>query len=548
MASHAEDIKRVRIIPDIDALAAGSYENIPADDFDRLKWLGLYKQKQAPYFMLRIKLSGGRVSLEQLAAISRLACQFGNGIDHLSTRQDIELHDLLINYAPELLRQLAAIGLTTRGACGDTVRNIVGVPCAGVCRHEVYDVEPLRKLLYEHFLADDTVLNLPRKFKFALSGCSVHRGQYGINDVGLFPSHNAARVAAEGPGFEMWVAGGLGAQPMLAHLLTDYIPVSRVPAACAATVETHRLYGNRNSRTQARLKFVVKKWGIEKYREVWHQHFQEFLARMGEVKLDLSSARPDDWTSAIGAPFYPQRQKDRYGVECKVPLGDARAEDMLALVDFCRIHGAQVRITQGQNLHVQNLTAEACGQLKPIVEYAGWHLIEPRDPNVVACVGLYECGKAVFYTKTAAKQLTHGLHLELRDVPRGLNIHFSGCPNNCAQHSLGAIGFMGASRPAGWRKAGVYSLYLGGSMQNEGTFGKMVATGVRPESVGKLVEALVAAFRSQTQTVSDSEKDTAEHLSAWSRTLKGEQLAQILHAADCGATATISSTPHPGEE
>ena len=195
MASHDEEIKRIRIIPDVPMLSAGGYEKIPKEDFTRLKWVGFYKQRQAPFFMVRIKISAGMISLDQLAAVSRMAMKYGNGVDHISTRQDIELHGVLINCAADLLHELGDVGLTTRGACGDTVRNIVGVPCAGVCPHEIYNVEPLRKYLYEHFLKDDTVLNLPRKFKIALSGCSMHAGQISINDIGLVPSKNAVRVA-----------------------------------------------------------------------------------------------------------------------------------------------------------------------------------------------------------------------------------------------------------------------------------------------------------------------------------------------------------------
>src|SRR6185295_6554674 len=121
-------------------------------------------------------------------------------------------------------------------------------------------------------------------------------------DIGLFPSKNAARVAAEGPGFEFWVGGGLGAAPILAQKLSDYISASEIPAACAATVETHRLYGNRDSRTNARLKFVVKKWGIEKYRGIWQEHFEDFLAKLGRVEFNLKDEPSEIWAPTLGAP------------------------------------------------------------------------------------------------------------------------------------------------------------------------------------------------------------------------------------------------------
>jgi ferredoxin-nitrite reductase len=543
MASHEEEVKRVRIIPDIDALAAGGFEKIPKDDFARLKWVGFYKQRQPPHFMVRIKISAGMITLDQLDAVSRMALSMGNGVDHLSTRQDIELHGVTIQSGPEMLAKLKAVGLTTRGACGDTVRNIVGVPCAEVCPHEVYNVEALRKYLYDYFITDDTVLNLPRKFKIALSGCLRHTGQYSINDIGLFPSKNAQRVAAEGPGFEFWVGGGLGAQPMLAQKLLDYIPASEVPAACAATVETHRLYGNRDSRTTARLKFVLKKWGLEKYRQIWQEHFAEFLERIGRVQFDLKTQPSEVWGATLGSPFYKQKKKGLYGVECNVPLGDARAEDVLSLVNFCRKNNAQVRITQGQNLHIQNLTETAAAAVKPLIEYYGWRLQDCESaPNVVACVGMDECVKAVYYTKAPARQIAEKLHADVRGIPKGLTIHFSGCPNNCGQNSSAAIGLMGATRPGGWQKIGVFSLYLGGTLEGNGAVGKMVAAGMNPDSLPRVVEGLVNAYHADRKIAAGSEQSTGSDFTVWSRTLPKERLVKILTEAGSGAVGTGASS------
>lgn len=534
MASHEEEVKRVRIIPDIDTLAAGGYDKVPKDDMARLKWVGFYKQRQAPFFMVRIKISAGLISAEQLATVSRVAMKYGNGVDHISTRQDIELHGVLINSAPALLRELAEVGLTTKGACGDTVRNIVGVPCAGVCPHEVYNVEGLRQYLYTHFLSDDTVLNLPRKFKISLSGCLRHSGQYSINDIGLFPSRNAARVAAEGPGFEFWVGGGLGAQPLLAQCLTDYMPVAEIPAACAATVETHRLYGNRDSRTVARLKFVLKKWGLEKYRAIWKEHFEDALQKIGRVNFDLKAEPSEIWAPALGAPFYKQKKKGFYGVECMVPIGDARAEDMLSLVGFCRRNNCSVKLTQGQNLHVQSIPEKAAEELKNLVDYYGWSLQDAeRSPNVIACVGMDECVKGIFYTKSVAKKISQDLINDARGIPKGLTIHFSGCPNNCGQNSSAAIGFMGATRPGTWQKEGVFSLYLGGSLEGAGVVGKMTATGLKPERLGNVISGLVEAYRSDRKIAPDSEQNVGEDFSAWSRTLPKDKLVKILK--DAGA-------------
>jgi len=543
MATHDEDIKRVRILPDMETLSALGFEKIAKDDFVRLKFVGFYKQKQAPYFMVRIKISCGRISLEQLAEVSKIAMEMGSAVDHLSTRQDIELHNITIQNAPKLLKRLAAVGLTCKGACGDTVRNFVGVPCADVCQHEVYNVEALRKYLYDHFLADDTVLNLPRKFKIAISGCVRHLGQYQINDIGLFPSKNAERVAKEGPGFEFWVAGGLGAQPILAQRLLDYIPAAEVPAACAATVETHRLYGNRDSRTNARLKFVMKKWGLAKFKAIWQEHFEEYLQKMGRIEFDMKAQPTEIWSSNSGAPFVKQKKTGLHSVEVMVPLGDARAEDVLSLVNFCRKHNAEVRITQGQNLHVLHLTEQAAKDLVPLVDYYGWRLQDADSAaNVVACVGLDQCGKAVWYTKATAKELTKIMNADERGWPKGLTVHFSGCPNNCGQNGSAAIGFMGAQRPGGWQKVGVFMLYLGGSFEGAGVVGKMVATGINPDAVPRLIKGLVNAYYEEKKITSASELATNEDFSTWTRTLAKDKLVKILKETDAQFPTSSAAT------
>jgi len=336
----------------------------------------------------------------------------------------------------------------------------------------------------------------------------------------------------------------LGAQPMLAQKLCDYIPAGEIPAACAATVETHRLYGNRDSRTTARLKFVLKKWGIEKYRQVWQEHFQEFLEKLGRFNFDLKAEPSEVWAPTLGAPFYKQKKKGLYGLECMVPLGDARAEDVLSLVNFCRKQNAEVRITQGQNFHVQNLTEAAAKEVQPLIEYYGWRMQDAeRSPNVIACVGLDECGKAVFYTKAPARQITEKLLADSRGIPKGLTVHFSGCPNNCGQNSSAAIGFMGALRPGGWQKVGVYSLYLGGTLEGNGAIGKMVAAGLNPDSLPRVIDGLVNAYHADRKLSPGAENSTGEDFSAWARVLPKEKLVQVLKAAESGGRGTASDVP-----
>jgi len=215
-----------------------------------------------------------------------------------------------------------------------------------------------------------------------------------------------------------------------------------------------------------------------------------------------------------------------------VPIGDARADDMLSLVGFCRRNNCIVRLTQGQNLHVQNIPEKAAEELKNLVDYYGWSLQDAESsPNVVACVGLDECGKAVFYTKNVAKQISSDLIADSRGIPKGLTIHFSGCPNNCGQNSSAAIGFMGATRPGAWQKEGVFSLYLGGSLEGAGAVGKMAATGLKPDRLGEVIKGLVNAYHHDRKIPGDSDQNNGEDFSVWSRTLDRARLVTILKAA-----------------
>jgi ferredoxin-nitrite reductase len=215
---------------------------------------------------------------------------------------------------------------------------------------------------------------------------------------------------------------------------------------------------------------------------------------------------------------------------------------MLALVNFCRKHNARVTLTQGQNLHVQNLSETAAKELAPLVEYFGWRMQDmEKAPNIVACVGMDECVKAVFYTKAPAKQITTALTADARGMPKGLTIHFSGCPNNCGQNSSAAIGFMGATRPGGWQKVGVFSLYLGGTLEGDGAVGKMVAAGIHPDSLPRVIKGLVDAYHAERKISADSDASNNSDFTAWTRTLAKDRLVKILKEADSGAVGTQSS-------
>ncbi len=486
---------------------------VDEDDFRRLRLHhGIYGIRgQSDIQMVRVRLPAGALNAAQCERLGEIVDRFGRGVGHLTTRQDIELHWVGLERVPEVLRLLDEVGLTTREAGGNVVRNITVCPLAGVCTGEVFDVTPHAAAVSRHLLRNPVGQRLPRKFKIAFSGCATDCAVVGIHDVGAL-----AVVREEAGmrhlGFRVYVGGGLGAAPRAAQLLEPFTPAEQLIPTVESLVRVFDRLGNRDDLARARLKFLVADLGIDAVREaVLRERRLLWSAWPGpppppvapadssviaqSLQAEASpSPRPSDPRGAPpGAlppeapqprrvplafgPWHrtnvqPQRQPGYRVVYVIVPGGDLTGQQLRALAALLRrVPGLELRTEIGQNV-VLRWVPEAW--LPSVyVALAGAGLGEPGAhgiADVVSCPGADTCNLAITYAHRLGLELGRRLaerpDLGRADDLRGVHIGVSGCTNACGQHHLATIGLYGGVRKVGTRQVPSYELLLGGEVRD----------------------------------------------------------------------------------
>jgi sulfite reductase beta subunit-like hemoprotein len=421
---------------------------------------GLYYQLDHTSYMQRIKLPGGLMTAAQMDVLAAITDDYGRGITHVTTRQDLQIHWVPLEKVSELYGRLEAVGITTRGACSDSIRNVTACPFAGVSPDEAFDVSPHMLAVHDYFLFNPLNLTLPRKFKIALEGCPIDCAQATINDIGLY-----ARTEGGKRGFSVWVGGGLGAAPFLAVHVLDFVPEDDVLIACEAIVRIQHRSGERKNRHKARLKFLVKKLGTPRLREMVGEEMARVDRERGAaLRADLRESlsrfrspepgRPGDrippregfaeWERTNAAP---QRQEGYAAATVTVPLGDVTADQLRAIARLARELGnGTARATNEQNLVLPSVHRSALPRLH--AELADLGLAEPRASlltDVVSCPGLDYCSLAVTRSMGVGDRIRAHLGGAAVD-PEGVgpfHVKISGCPNSCGQHHIGDIGLTG---------------------------------------------------------------------------------------------------------
>jgi sulfite reductase beta subunit-like hemoprotein len=350
-----------------DRLARFLRGQIPGDSWRPIRLsYGLYYQLDHTSHMQRIKIPGGLLTAAQLDAMAEIADLYGRGIAHVTTRQDIQIHWVPLDRIIDMYERLLAVDITTRGACADSVRNVTACPYAGVHPDEPFDVAPYCMAVHDYFLFNPLNLTLPRKFKIAVEGCPEDCAQVPVNDIGLY-----AKMRDEVRGFAVWAVGGLGAQPFLAKHITDFIPAEDILIWCEAIVRVQHRHGERKNRSRARMKYVVKRLGLDGFRALVEEEVRRVDAERGaELRADLRehvagypvSEAGNGAGSSAAAPragfeqwrrtnARPQRQKGHAAVVVQLPLGDITSEQMRAVGTLVRSHGnGTLRTTNDQNL------------------------------------------------------------------------------------------------------------------------------------------------------------------------------------------------------
>ncbi|MGI8851001.1 MAG: nitrite/sulfite reductase [Acidimicrobiales bacterium] len=453
---------------------------------------GVYGQRQGGHNqMVRVKFPYGSVNADQLDLLGDVADRYSRGWAHLTTRQNVQLHFVQLERVPELLKDLAAVGLTTREACGDTVRNVMGCHLAGACPFEVLDISPWAEATFRYLLHHPYAQRLPRKFKINFSGCATDCGQAMFNDVGVVA---VARPLPDGtiePGFRVFIVGGLGANPHPAQALEEFTAREDLLPTIEAVVRTFDHYGFRDNKLRARLKWVVDQMGIDELRErvkkernlllassSWPGGIPSIVEELGDAPAGVATGvAPTPMgvpvTLKLGAGDSFQRwettnvmvgvAKGTVSAIAYAKLGDITSAQFRALASIVRDLGIDVRVTNRQNLALRGLSAEQLPELHRRLDEIG--MADPGAElarDVVACPGADTCNLAVTQSRGLADDISRALEeAGLADVG-GVRINISGCTNSCGQHHVADIGFQGAERRAHGLPAPGYQMLLGG--------------------------------------------------------------------------------------
>jgi len=458
---------------------------------------GVYGQRQGGHNqMLRVKIPYGAITAEQLDMFAHIAETYSRGWGHLTTRQNVQFHFVDLQEVPAALWDLAAAGLTTREACGDTVRNVMGCHLAGACPYEALDISPWAEAAFQHFLHNPLSQRLPRKFKINFSGCETDCGQAMFNDVGVIATTRTRDDGTREAGFRVFVAGGLGANPHPALALEEFTPREELMATLEAILRVFSNHGNRDNKLRARMKWLVDTMGwdevqarVLKERKLlvasatWPGGIPEAVRKVGDAPAGagqnvtltpigqgtpVTLRRRDPFQAWDDANVVRGVAKGTVSALAYAKLGDITTAQFRALASIQRELGAEVRITNRQNLVFRGLSESqlpvlherlaAIGMAEPGAELA-------RD--VVACPGADTCNLAVTQSRGLADAIGAALdEAGLADVG-GVRTNISGCTNSCGQHHIADIGFFGAERRAHGQSAPGYQLLLGGYVGQE---------------------------------------------------------------------------------
>ena len=453
------------------------FDSIPSDDLHgRFRWWGLYTQRRQGidggktatlepheledrYFMLRVRIDGGDLTTEQLRVIGGISTDFGRDTADITDRQNVQLHWIRVEDVPEIWRRLESVGLSTTEACGDVPRVILGSPVAGIAADEIIDPTPVIREIADRWIGDLEVSNLPRKFKTAITGHPSQDVVHEINDVSLI-----GVVHPElGPGYDLWVGGGLSVAPRLAERLGVFVRPDQVADAWHGVAQIFRDYGFRRLRNRARLKFLLAEWGAEKFRQVLQDEYLGY-------ELPDGPAAPAPLTA--GDHVGVHRQKDgRFYIGATPIVGRISGPTLAKLADLIEAHGSsRLRLTPHQKLVVLDVPEDQVESLVAGLDELG---LQARPSLIrrgtIACTGIEFCKLAIVETKAYATAAV--LELEERlagyDLPHPIALHVNGCPNSCARIQTADIGLKGQLVTIDGEQVPGYQVHLGGGLASQ---------------------------------------------------------------------------------
>jgi ferredoxin-nitrite reductase len=484
------------VIHDIYRYSKLGFKSIAEDDFDRMKWYGVYRQKpkESGYFMLRIKLPGGQLNAVQATKLSLIADEFAHGFCDITTRQTIQFHWLRIEDVPTIFAQLAAVGIITSGACGDDTRNVTGCPVAGIDPHEIIDATPQLHEISRRLTNNRNFSNLPRKYKISVGGCHIQCTQPDINCVGVFGLTRHVNGTEE-IGFGVKVGGGLSAAPHMAQVMPVFLKPEEVGRVVEAITCVYRDHGYRHTRSKARFKFLVADWGAERVtREV-----EAILGYRLTEHHDFEIPR-DQETDHVG--ISRQKEPGMYYVGVCFAGGRLRSgqlETLGSLVSRFAAKGRDaIRLTNKQNAILLNIPEANLADLKKALDDNGL-VYDPSNfrKGCVSCTGIEFCNLAVAETKNRMIELVGQLEEQCGHYKDKIRIHFSGCPSSCGQHQIADIGFRGARTKVNGVQVDAFDMFLGGRLGHNRKFNELIKGKILASEVHLAVDKVLRFFESK---------------------------------------------------
>jgi sulfite reductase (ferredoxin) len=498
---------RARIL---DVYSKQGFDSIDKTDLrGRMRWMGLYTQREqgydgtftgddntdmleAPYFMMRVRSDGGALTAAALRTLGEISTEFARDTADLSDRQNVQYHWIRIEDVPEIWRRLEAVGLQTTEACGDCPRVVLGSPLAGESLDEVLDPTPAIDEIVRRYVGNPLLSNLPRKFKTAISG--LQDVAHEINDVAFIGVNHPEH----GPGLDLWVGGGLSTNPMLAQRLGVWVPLDEVPDVWEGVTSIFRDYGYRRLRSKARLKFLVKDWGVEKFREVLET---EYLHR----KL-IDGPAPEQVPHTVDHVGVQKLKNGLNAVGVAPIAGRVSGTILTKVADLAESVGSdRIRFTPYQKLIILDVPDEKLADLRAGLDELGLQSAPSRwRQNLMACTGIEYCKLSFAETRVRAQSLVPDLEQRLADLNSQLDVpvtvNINGCPNSCARIQIADIGFKGQMIDDGESPVEGFQVHLGGSLGLDSGFGrKLRQHKVLSTEVGDYIERVVRNFVKQRE-------------------------------------------------
>lgn len=498
----------------------GTMAEVPGET-ERLKWVGVYPQKQGgDAFMMRIKVPGGVLTAEQTKVIGRIAVDFANGpypnphfgnnfLD-ITTRQDVQLHWIHMKDIPEIWDRLESAGMTTVQACGDSARNVLCCPVSGLDADEVTDAYPLAQEISDYFTGNREYANLPRKFKISVTGCLEDCAQAEINDIGMLP----ARLEDGTVGFNVRVGGGLSDGPRMASDIDVFVTPEQAVELTRGIAQVFGELGNRENRWLARMRYLVQELGPEQFREELEKRVDFDLSPAGE---SLTRHYRGDHVGV-----HEQKQEGLYYVGLNVPVGRMSGEQFEEAGRLAEEYGEDLRLATDQNLIITGVPEEKLEGLlaEPLLERFS---PEPGafERGVVACTGSEFCRFGIVETKVRAVEWAQEMDRRVGDIGQdAIRMHFSGCSASCAQPQIGDIGFRGETAKSADGIVEGVDIGLGGSLGKDAAFIDWVE-GAKP--VDEVPDSLENVFLKFKEDHRDGER-----FHEWARRKQNKELRSMI--------------------